>query len=127
MLDRIVPPGGPQSSGAYSPAIRAGNLVFVSGQGPFDPVSGEIAADDIAGQVRRTLENVALVLQAAGSRLEDVVRVDAYLADLEDFPRYDETFREVFGEQLPSRTTVQAALGGILVEINAIAYLHDAS
>jgi 2-iminobutanoate/2-iminopropanoate deaminase len=53
--------------------------------------------------------------------------VDAYLADLDDFARYDEAFRDVFGEQLPTRTTVQAAPGGILVEINAIAYLHDAS
>lgn len=127
MLDRIAPAAGPNASGAYSPAIRAGNLIFVSGQGPFDPSSGEIAADDIAGQVRRTLDNVALLLHAAGGQLADVVRVDAYLADLDDFARYDEAFRDVFGEQLPTRTTVQAALGGILVEINAIAYLHDAS
>ncbi len=88
---------------------------------------GEIAADDIAGQVRSTLDNVALLLRAAGGQLADVVRVDAYLADLDDFARYDEAFRDVFGEQLPTRTTVQAELGGILVEINAIAYLHDAS
>jgi 2-iminobutanoate/2-iminopropanoate deaminase len=127
MLDRIAPAAGPHASGAYSPAIRAGNLIFVSGQGPFDPGSGEIAADDIAGQVRRTLDNVALLLEAAGGQLADVVRVDAYLSDLDDFARYDEAFRDVFGEQLPTRTTVQAALGGILVEINAIAYLHDAS
>jgi 2-iminobutanoate/2-iminopropanoate deaminase len=127
MLDRIAPAAGPTASGAYSPAIRAGNLIFVSGQGPFDPSSGEIAADDIAGQVRSTLDNVALLLQAAGGQLADVVRVDAYLADLDDFARYDEAFRDVFGEQLPTRTTVQAELGGILVEINAIAYLHDAS
>lgn len=127
MLERIAPPAGPNATGAYSPGIRVGNLIFVSGQGPFDPSSGKIAADGIGAQVRRTLENVELVLQAGGSRLDEVVRVDAYLADLEDFPRYDETFREVFGEHLPTRTTVQARLGGILVEINAIAYVDDAS
>jgi 2-iminobutanoate/2-iminopropanoate deaminase len=122
MLDRIAPSSGPQASGAYSQAIRAGNLIFVSGQGPFDPSTGEIATSDISGQVRRTLENVALLLQAAGSGLEDVVRVDAYLANIDDFPSYDDTFREVFGDQLPTRTTVQAGLGGILVEITAMAY-----
>jgi 2-iminobutanoate/2-iminopropanoate deaminase len=83
MLERIAPRTGPHASSAYSPALRAGNLVFVSGQGPFDPITGEIDADDIAGQVRRTLENVALLLEAAGSRLDDVVRVDAYLGGSE--------------------------------------------
>ncbi len=126
MLERIAPAAGPQASGAYSPAIRAGNLIFVSGQGPFDPGTGEITAEDIGGQVKRTLENIALLLQAAGSRLDDVVRVDTYLADLDDFQRYDETFRDVFGEHMPTRTTVQASLDGILVEINAIAYIDDA-
>jgi 2-iminobutanoate/2-iminopropanoate deaminase len=127
MIERIAPAGGPHASGAYAPAIRAGNLVFVSGQGPLDPSSGELAAEDIAGQVRRTLANVALVLEATGAGLADVVRVDAYLANIGDFAEYDQTFREVFGEQLPTRTTVEAALGGILVEINAIAYVDDAS
>jgi 2-iminobutanoate/2-iminopropanoate deaminase len=127
MLERIAPAGGPHASGAYAPAIRAGNLVFVSGQGPFDPSNGELAAEDIAGQVSRTLTNVALVLEAAGAGLSDVVRVDAYLANIEDFADYDDAFREVFGERLPTRTTVQAGLGGILVEINAIAYTDDAT
>jgi 2-iminobutanoate/2-iminopropanoate deaminase len=127
MLERIAPVGGPHASGAYAPAIRAGNLVFVSGQGPFDPSSGELAAEDIAGQVRRTLANVALVLEAVGAGLSDVVRVDAYLANIEDFADYDDTFREVFGERLPTRTTVEAGLGSILVEINAIAYIDDAT
>jgi 2-iminobutanoate/2-iminopropanoate deaminase len=126
MPERIAPVDGPHASGAYAPAIRAGNLVFVSGQGPFEPSSGEVAAEDIAGQVERTLANVALVLEAAGATLGDVVRVDAYLAKIDDFAAYDSTFREVFGDQLPTRTTVQAGLGDILVEINAIAYVDDA-
>jgi 2-iminobutanoate/2-iminopropanoate deaminase len=127
MFDRVAPAGGPHPSGAYVPAIRAGNLVFVSGQGPFDPSSGALAATDIAGQVRRTLANIALILEAAGARLSDVVRTDVYLANIEDFAAYDEAFREAFGSQLPTRTTVEAALDGILVEINAIACVDDAS
>src|SRR5262245_11987633 len=117
----LQPENGPHASGAYVPGIQAGQLVFVSGQGPFDPSTGELAAEDVEGQVRATLANVERVLQAAGGSLRDVVRIDAYLADLANFDEYDRVYRDVFGGHLPTRTTVGAELAGIEVEINAIA------
>jgi 2-iminobutanoate/2-iminopropanoate deaminase len=120
----LDPEHGPHASGAYVPGIAAGPFVFVSGQGPLDPGTGEVIGDDVATQTRATLENVARVLAAAGASLADVVRVDAYLADISQFPAYDDAFRATFGDRLPTRTTVGAALGGIEVEITAIAYLE---
>jgi 2-iminobutanoate/2-iminopropanoate deaminase len=122
-VQQIHPEGGPHAGGAYVPGIRAGGLVFVSGQGPFDPETGELAADDLEGQVRATLANVERVLAAAGASLHDVVRVDAYLADLSRFDDYDRAFRRAFGGHLPTRTTVLAGLDNIEVEINAIAFV----
>lgn len=121
-MERLHPNGGPRASGAYSPGIAAGGFVFVSGQGPLDPETGEVVGSDVAEQTRATLRNVERVLAAAGLALTDVVRVDAYLADLGQFDVYDRAFRAAFGENLPTRTTVEAGLGEIQVEINAIAY-----
>ena len=92
----IFPAGGPRPSGAYSPAVRAGDFVFVSGQGPVDPATGAVPGDDIRAQVRQTLRNVATILDAVGATMDDVVRVDAFLADFDDFAAYDEVYREFF-------------------------------
>jgi 2-iminobutanoate/2-iminopropanoate deaminase len=119
----IFPENGPRPSGSYSPAIRAGDFVFVSGQGPVNPATGQVPGDDIRTQVRQTLKNVAAVLAAAGAGLEHVVRTDVYLADIADFAAYDEAYREFFLGDPPARTTVEAGLKGIKVEINAIAYM----
>jgi 2-iminobutanoate/2-iminopropanoate deaminase len=124
-MQQIRPEGGPQPGGAYVPGIRAGDFVFVSGQGPHHPQTGELVAEDVEGQVRATLANVERVLGAAGASLSDVVRVDAYLADLSDFAAYDRVFREAFAGHLPTRTTVQAGLADIRVEINAIAFTGE--
>jgi 2-iminobutanoate/2-iminopropanoate deaminase len=88
-----------------------------------DPSTGAVVPGGVAAQVKATLANVERVLKAAGGSLADVVRVDAYLADIGNFDEYDRAYRNVFGERLPSRTTVGGQLGGIEVEINAIAYL----
>ena len=119
----IFPAGGPRPSGAYSPAVRAGDFVFVSGQGPVDPATGALPGDDIRAQVRQTLRNVATILDAVGATMDDVVRVDAFLADFDDFAAYDEVYREFFQGDLPARTTVQAGLGEIKVEITVVAFL----
>jgi 2-iminobutanoate/2-iminopropanoate deaminase len=121
-VKRLQPQGGPHASGAYTPGIAAGGFVFVSGQGPLDPATGAIVGTTIAEQTAATLANVERVLAAADARLADVVRVDAYLADMTDFGAYDEAFRRAFGADLPTRTTVEAGLGGILVEISAVAF-----
>jgi 2-iminobutanoate/2-iminopropanoate deaminase len=124
-MERLSPQGGPSASGAYVPAIVAGGFAFVSGQGPLEPETGGLVGADLAQQTRATLNNVERVLAAAGASLADVVRVDAYLADLSEFDIYDNAFREVFGDKLPTRTTVGAVLSGILIEINAIAYVGE--
>ncbi len=119
----IFPADGPRPSGAYSPAVRAGGFVFVSGQGPVDPATGALPGDDIRAQVRQTLSNIAVILDAAGATMDDVVRVDAFLADFADFDAYDEVYRGFFQGDLPARTTVQAGLGDIKVEIAVVACL----
>src|SRR4051794_10497044 len=101
--ETITPQDGPRPSGAYSPAVRAGDFIFVSGQGPFDPSTGGPAGDDIGTQVRQTLQNVNAILQAAGAGLDDVVRVDVYLADMGDFDEYDAAYRSVFPSDPPTR------------------------
>ncbi|MFL5577278.1 MAG: RidA family protein [Gemmatimonadaceae bacterium] len=116
--------GYPAPKGAYSPAVRAGDLLFVSGQVPRDPSSGEVVDGDLVAQARRTLENLRLVLAAAGASLEDVVSVTVYLADENDWGAFNEVYRETFRPPYPSRTVVGASLRGVLVEISAVARLR---
>jgi 2-iminobutanoate/2-iminopropanoate deaminase len=107
--------------GAYSPAVRAGNLIFVSGQVPKDPRTGHTLEGDIRQQTRCVLENTQRVLAAAGASLADVVSVTAYLADPADWEAFNEVYRDTFTRPYPARTTVGAELRGILVEISVIA------
>jgi 2-iminobutanoate/2-iminopropanoate deaminase len=125
MMRYLRPEGGPKAGGGYTPGIAAGGFIFVSGQAPVDPLSGEVLGSTLAEQTRYTLENVARVLGEGGAGMADVVRVDAYLTDLDEFDAYDRVYREVFGDHLPARTTIETQLHGILVEINALAYLGD--
>lgn len=120
-MEAIEPRGGPSPSGAYVPGVRAGGFVFVSGQGPLDPVTGEIVGTTIEEQVDATLANVERVLRAAGCELSDIVRTDVFLGDFDEFDRYDAAYRQRLGGHLPARTTVAANIGEIKVEINAIA------
>jgi 2-iminobutanoate/2-iminopropanoate deaminase len=113
----------PPPKGAYSPAVRAGDFVYVSGQVPRDPVTGALVGDDVAAQTRQTLANVARVLAAAGATLADVVSVAVHLADAEDWPAFDRAYREAFAPPFPTRTAVGAALRGVLVEITVVAYV----
>jgi 2-iminobutanoate/2-iminopropanoate deaminase len=113
----------PKPVGAYSPAVRAGDFVFISGQVPRDPRTNALAGDDIESQVRGTLANVKNALAAAGATLDDVVSVTAYLADVDDWPKFNEVYKETFRAPYPTRTAIGAILRGILVEISAVAYL----
>jgi reactive intermediate/imine deaminase len=111
----------PAPKGAYSQAIRAGELVFISGQGPIDPRTGEITGDSIEEQTELTLRNVEAVARAAGGSLGDVVKVSAYLASVDDFAGYNAVYERTFSSSpRPARTTVGAALLGIRVEIDAV-------
>lgn len=123
MSDPISPIEAPNASpatGGYSPALVWRDLVFVSGQGPIDK-TGNIVAGTIEAETILTLRNIEALLRAAGSDLDKVLRCTCYLADIADFDRFDAVYREVFADHRPTRTTVQAGLDGIKVEIDAIA------
>ena len=114
----VPPPKGP-----YSPAVRAGDFIYVSGQVPRDPVTGELAGGDVATQTRMTLSNLQRVLEQADASLGDVVSVTVYLARAGDWGTMNEVYTEFFRTPCPSRTTVGAELRDILVEISAVAYV----
>ena len=114
---------GAQPIGAYSQGIRAGDFVFVSGQGPLDPQTGKVVGETIEEQAERVLENIKAILAAGGAGMADVVKVTAHLSDLALFERYNKVYARYFPDPKPTRTTVGSQLLGILVEIDAIAYV----
>ena len=121
MRDAIQPPDVATPKAPYSPVVVSGDHVFTAGQVAFD-ATGAVVAEDRDAQTRQALRNVRSCLAAAGCTLEDVVKVNAYLADLGDFDAYNSVYREFFSEPFPARTTVQAGLPpGLLVEIEAVA------
>ena len=99
--------------------------MFVSGQGPLDPETGKIVGETIEEQTARVLENLKAVLDAAGASMSDVVKVAVHLSDLASFQRFNQVYATFFPDPKPTRTTVGSQLPGILVEIDAIAYLGD--
>ncbi len=115
---------GPRPLGVYSQAIVCDGFVFVAGQGPINPSTNETDLGDIRSETRRALRNIDAILHAAGSSLQDAVRLGVFLADLADFPAMNEVFREFFPENPPARTTVGCNLPGIKVEIDCIARLR---
>jgi 2-iminobutanoate/2-iminopropanoate deaminase len=117
------PAGATAPVGAYSPVMRAGDFVFVSGQIPRDLETGELIGDDVTTQTNAVLDRVETMLAAAGATLADVVSVTAYLADIGDWAEFNNVYRTRFTEPYPTRTTVGAQLHGCLVEITATAYI----
>jgi 2-iminobutanoate/2-iminopropanoate deaminase len=113
----------PPPAGAYSPAARAGGLVFVSGQVPRDPVTGKLVGDDVEGQTKQVVANVERALRAAGAELSDVVSVIVYLADIDDWGRFNEAYKTLMPQPYPTRTALGANLRGILVEMSAVAFV----
>ena len=124
MIDRMFPEGTPKPRGPYTPVIRAGDFVFVSGQGPVDPVTDQMSYGDIQHETRVTLNNVKRLLEVAGASLADVVKDSVFLLDGKDFPAMNEVYREFFDEQRPTRTTVAVAFAEptMKIEIDCIAY-----
>jgi 2-iminobutanoate/2-iminopropanoate deaminase len=109
MKQAISVPGGPAAIGPYSPALRSGDLLFLSGQIPVNPATGALIEGDIAAQTRRVLENIGTLLAAAGLAHGDVVRTTVFLADMGDFGAMNAAYGEFFSEPFPARSTVQAA------------------
>jgi 2-iminobutanoate/2-iminopropanoate deaminase len=119
----IASPRVPKPVGPYSAALRSGQLLFISGQVPIDPVTSRMVDGDIAAQARRVLENVGALLEAAGLSFANVVRTTVFLADMNDFQAMNEVYATFFQEPYPARSTVQAARlpRDARIEIDAIA------
>lgn len=124
MKKTVMAENGPAPAGPYSHAVVADGFVYVSGQGPVDPETGTMP-DAFVDQVRQTLSNVQTILEAAGSSLEEVVKVNAYVTDLTRFSEFNEVYEEFFPKDPPARTTVGANLLGILVEVDCIARVRE--
>ena len=122
---QITTRSGASPVGPYSPGLRVGDLIFVSGQGPLDPATGQIVGENIEEQTARVLENIKAILEAGGATMADVVKANAYLNDMAHFDRYNKVYVTYFPDPKPARTTVgtQLPLKGILVEIDVIAYV----
>lgn len=113
----------PAAVGPYSQAIKANGFVFTAGQLGLDPATGKLVEGDVTDQARQALKNLQAILEAAGSSLEQVVKVTVFLKDINDFKRVNEVYAEFFQANPPARSAVQVAalpLGG-LVEIEAVA------
>jgi 2-iminobutanoate/2-iminopropanoate deaminase len=122
MRKAILVEGAVKPAGHYSHAVVANGFVYVSGQGPADPVSA-IVPDDFPGQVRQTLRNLEIILKGVGAGFGDVVKVNAYLSDVTRFKEYNAIYREFFPGEPPARTTIGCQLVGIQVEIDCVAIL----
>lgn len=109
MKQPIASPLAPKPVGPYSAALRAGQLLFVSGQVPLDPATGRMVEGDIAVHTRRVLESIGALLDAAGLSFAHVVRTTVFLADLNDFQAMNDAYATFFREPYPARSTVQAA------------------
>ncbi len=128
MKEALYTEKAPRPVGPYSQAIRAGDLLFVSGQIPIDPTTGALVSDDLEQQVRRVMDNIKAILEADGLSLDDVVKVTAYLTDPNRFQDFNRVYSEYFKGPYPARTTVFVTRlpAGAQVEIEVIALRHRA-
>jgi 2-iminobutanoate/2-iminopropanoate deaminase len=116
----------PQAIGPYSQAVKAGNLMFISGQIPLNPKTGDLVAESIEDQARQVLENVKSICEEAGRSLDDIVKISIFLTDLSNFAVVNDVMKEYFSEPYPARATVEVS-GlplGVNVEIEAIVLLN---
>ena len=123
MNQAIATKKAPAAIGPYSQGIRAGNTIYVSGQIPIDPATGEFAGADIETQTRQSLTNIRNILEEAGASMKDVVKTTVLLNDIGDFAAMNKVYAEFFSEPYPARAAFQAAASpkGALVEIEAVA------
>ena len=115
----------PAAIGPYSQATRAGNLVFLSGQVPLDPATGNLVEGDIAAQARQAFDNIKAVVAAAGGTMDDIVRVGLYLTDLSQFAAVNAVMAEYFASPYPARSTIEVSAlpKGVLFEVDAVMVL----
>lgn len=119
----VESPLGPAALGPYSAAVWAGDLLYLSGQTPVDPVSGNLIEGDVGAQTKRALDNLELVLTDAGLTMDDVIKCNVYLADMAHFPDMNAVYAKRFAKPFPARTTVGVAAlpRGAQVEIELVA------
>ena len=119
----VESPNGPRAIGPYSHAVWAGDVLYLSGQTPIDPSTGQLVAGDIAAQTQRVFDNIEAVLSAAGLSLDDVVKSNVYLTTMRDFPGMNAVYQKRFVAPYPVRTTVAVAELplGASVEIEVVA------
>jgi reactive intermediate/imine deaminase len=124
MIERIYPEGSVIPRGPYSPAVRAGDFIYVSGQGPVDPKTDQYVYGDARHETRLVLENVRIILEGAGASMADVVKCNVYLVDGQDFQAMNEVYGTFFGENKPARTTIECKFANpnMRVEIDCVAY-----
>ncbi len=122
-IEVVRGPDIPASHLPFSPAIKAGGFIFVSGQASVDEKTGQIISDTFENEFRRSMENVKSILAAAGADLKHVVQVRSYVKDAKDLPEYNRLYREYFAEPFPARTTITNCLGKVLFEIDVVAYV----
>lgn len=124
-LREVAAQGAPRAIGPYAQAVACGGFLFLSGQVPIDPATGDLVRGNVQEEVERVLDNLQAVLEAAGCGLDRIVRTTVYLTDLADFGAMNEAYGRRFGNHRPARSTVQVAAlpRGARVEIDAIAAL----
>jgi|SRR5208337_3244324 len=124
MIERLSPAGTPTPRGPYSPAVRAGDFIFVSGQGPIDPKTNQFEYGDIEQETRLVLNNLKTILEGCEAGLADVVKCSVFLRDGRDFAKMNDVYNEFFGGHKPARTTVETKFANpqMKVEIDCIAY-----
>jgi 2-iminobutanoate/2-iminopropanoate deaminase len=120
----IVNHNGPQVIGPYSPALKIGNLIFVSGQLPIDPMTGEVVEGDIKAQAKKSLENLKAVLKPYSVDLRDIVKVTIFLKDMNHLQSVNEVYSQYFNNEFPSRSCIEVSrlAKDAKIEIEAIAY-----
>lgn len=123
MIERLTPPGMPSPRGPYSPVVRAGDFLFLSGQVPVDPATDKMSTGDIKHETRLALNNMKRLLEGVGASLANVVKVGVFLADGAEFAQMNEVYVEFFGEWKPARTTVVCKfMADIRIEVDCVAY-----
>ena len=125
MRELVTAAGAPKPIGPYSPAIKVGNLLFLSGSIPLDPVSGALVAGGITEQTTRVLENIKGLLDAAGASFHNVARTTVFMVDLDEFAQMNDVYSQYFSSPYPARSTVQVVKlpRDVRVEIDVIAVL----
>nr|WP_330219203.1 RidA family protein [Moorella mulderi] len=123
----ITTGAAPAAIGPYSQAIKAGNIIFTSGQIPIDPATGQVVAGGVARQTEQVMANLQAILAAAGAGLENVVKTTLYIKDMNDFDAINEVYSRYFTKEPPARSCVEVARlpKNVLVEIEAMAVVED--